>query len=137
MKTMKFKFASLLISIALIGLSSCEIFDEHKPPALVFKTEAGYTSADATVAKGASVKVGIIADKKEDDMKIYNISYSYNAATTTTTKETFTLVGSEYQHYEKDYEFTVRNQSGTEKWYFTITDKDGNISKLSITFTVN
>jgi hypothetical protein len=134
---MKTKILSILFIATLFSFSSCELFDEHKPPAISFKTGTDYTSEDATVAKGATIKVGIIADKKEDDMKTYNISYSYDAATTTTTQETFTLAGSEEQHYEKDYEFTTRNESGTEKWYFTITDRDGNIAKLSLTLTVN
>ena len=118
---------------AAVVLSSC---DPHEPPTLSFKTGGDYTSANATVAKGASVLVGITANKKEDDMKTYNISYAYDGATTTTTKETFTLTGAELQHYEKDYTFTARNQAGTEDWSFVITDKDGNIAKLSIKLTV-
>lgn len=134
---MKTKFLSILLVSCLSLLFSCDLLDPHKPPTVSFKSDAGYTSKDATVSKGESIKVGLIANKEEDDMKTYNISYSYDGAATTNTKETFTLTGSEQQHYEKDYEFTVRNQSGTEKWYFTITDRDGNIAKLSITLTVN
>ena len=134
---MKTKFLSIAFLLILSLLSSCELFDPHKPPTVTFKTEAGYTSADATVSKGESIKVGIIANKEEDDMKTYNISYSFDGSATTTTKDNFTLTGTEQQHYEKDYEFTVRNQSGIEKWYFTITDRDGNIAKLNITLTVN
>lgn len=126
----------LLISLSTI-IFSCDVFDPHKPPRIQFKTDAGYTSGDATVAKGSTIKVGIIGDKVEDDMKTYNISYSYDGASSTTTQETFKLSGSEEKHYDKDYEFTVRNQAGTEKWYFTITDRDGNIAKLSFTLTVN
>lgn len=134
---MKTKFFSILLIVVLASFSSCELFDPHKPPSISFKTGTDYTSEDATVAQGATIKVGIIANKEEDNMKIYNISYSYDAETTTTTKETFTLSGSEEQHYEKDFEFTTRNESGIEKWYFTVTDKDGNIAKLSFTLTVN
>ena len=134
MKKMKSLFLSIIILSIMVLVSSC---DPHKPPRLVFKTDAGYTSSDASVAKGSTVRVGIIADKVEDDMKRYNISYAFDGATTTTTKESFNLAGSEENHYEKDYEFQVRNQSGTETWYFVITDKDGNIAKLSLTLTVN
>lgn len=134
---MKTKFLSMLLIGAFASFSSCQLFDPHKPPSVSFKTGTDYTSENATVGKGQTIKVGIIANKEEDDMKTYNISYSYDATTTTTTKETFTLSGSEAQHYEKDYEFTTRNESGTEKWYFTVTDKDGNIAKLSFTLTVN
>ena len=134
MKKLKSSLLSVVIVSIMVVVSSC---DPHKPPHLVFKTEAGYLSADATVAKGSTVKVGVIADKTEDEMKRYNISYSYDGATNTSTKESFNLSGSEERHYEKDYEFTVRNQAGTETWYFVITDKDGNIAKLSLILTVN
>lgn len=123
-----------LFALGIFVFASC---DPHEPPAISFKTGTGYTSADATVAKGASVTVGIIADKKEDPMKTYNISYAYDGSSTTQTKETFSLSGDQETHYEKDYTFTVRNQAGSEKWSFVITDKDGNIAKLEITLTVN
>ena len=125
---------SVLLLVSILTLGSC---DKRTPPSIAFKTGTGYTSANATVAKGASVKVGITASKKEDDMKTYNISYAYDGASSTTTKETFTLTGNEVTSYDKDYDFTVRNQAGTEDWSFTITDKDGNIAKLSIKLTVN
>ena len=69
-------------------------------------------------------------------MKTYNISYAFDGATTTSTKETFSLTSAEETHYEKDYTFTVRNQAGTEAWSFTITDKDGNIAPLKLKLTV-
>jgi hypothetical protein len=127
----------LYVSVITLIFSSCEVFDPHKPPKVEFKTGGDYTSADATVTQGATIKVGIKATKVEDDMKTYNISYAYDGATSTTTKETFSLTGSEQQNYDKDYTFTTRNQTGTEKWYFTITDRDGNIAKLSFVLTVN
>jgi hypothetical protein len=128
-------FLSLSIFACMI-FSACEE-DEHKPPTIAFKTDAGYTAANATVGKGETIKVGITANKVEDDMKTYNISYAFDGATSTTTKETFTISGTDQQHYDKDYTFTTRNQAGTETWYFTITDRDGNIAKLSFTLTVN
>lgn len=127
------------VLITLLALTSLYIFscDPHTPPAMEFKTGTDYTSANATVAQGSSITVGIIATKKEDDMKTYNISYAFDGATTTSTKETFTLSGSEQQNYDKDYTFTVRNQAGTEEWSFVITDRDGNIAKLKLVLTVN
>lgn len=123
-----------ILFVLAVLFASC---DEHKPPNVSFKTGGSYTSGNATVAKGASVTVGIIADKTEDELKTYNISYAFDGASSTTTKETFTLSDSEASHYEKDYTFTARNQAGSEKWYFTITDRDGNIAKLELTLTVN
>ena len=125
---------TLFCLVIVMILNSC---DPHVPPSISFKTGVGYTSEDATVAQGAEITVGIIAKKREDDMKRYNISYAYDGATSTTTQETFSLSGSEQKNYEKDYTFNVRNQAGTEKWSFVITDRDGNIAKLSLTLTVN
>lgn len=133
------KIQRLLLSSSLLSflfLISCEK-DEHVPPLIEFKTGGSYTSANATVAKGASITVGIVGTKREDEMKTYNISYAFDGATTTTTAQIFTLVSSEYERYEKDYTFNVRNVAGVEKWYFVITDRDGNMAKLTLELTVN
>ena len=125
---------SVLIVFSL-ALFSCKK-DAHNPPTLTLKTIAGYTSVNAVVGMDSIIKVGIIADKVEDDMISYNISYAYDAATTTITAQTFTLVGTELHHYDKDITLTTRNMAGTEKWLFTITDKDGNIVQKQIVLTV-
>jgi hypothetical protein len=126
-----------IIAFAVVVAFSILSCDPHVPPSIEFKTGGNYTSADATVAVGSSITVGIIAKKKEDDMKRYNISYAFDGATATTTKETFSLSGAEVTNYEKDYTFTVRNQAGTEDWFFVITDRDGNIAKLKLHLTIN
>ena len=126
-----------MMLVATLGLllNSCEK-DKHIPPTVSLKTTAGYTGADASVGKSVTVKVGIIADKVEDDMVSYNVSYAYDGATTTTTLQTFTLAGAELEHYDKDVTFVTRSVAGTEKWIFTITDKDGNIAQKQIILTV-
>lgn len=122
--------------LALIALStSCEK-DAHVPPKVVFKTGVDYTSADKIVAKNTAVKVGITADKVEDDLKTLNVSYAYDGATTTTTKQNFDIPSANVSHFEQDVTITTRNQAGTEKWTFTVTDKDGNITPLTVTLTV-
>ena len=123
----------ILLVVFSIAIASC---DPHIPPAIEFKTGGDYVSEDATFAPGTSVTVGIIAKKKEDDMKTYNISYKFDGASSTTTKENFKLSGSQERNYDKDYTFTVRNQVGVEEWFFVITDRDGNIAKLKLILTV-
>lgn len=126
---------TLLMATAGFLLAGCEK-DEHIPPNVTLKTGAGYTAADATVGKAQSITVGITAVKVEDDMIKYNVSYAYDGAGTTTTFQDFSLSGDEQENYSKDVTFTTRNQAGTEKWAFTITDKDGNIAQKQITLTV-
>lgn len=129
------KLLSVIIIGVLFTFTACEK-DAHVPPTIVFKTGGIYTSADISIGVNTELTIGIIADKKEDPMKTYNISYAYDGATTTTTKETFALTSAEETHYEKDYVITTRANAGVEKWYFVITDKDGNIAKLTLTITV-
>lgn len=124
--------AVVILAIAGAGCKK----DAHVPPTVVFKTGAGYTSADGAGARTTLYKVGITADKVEDDMITYNVSYAYDGAATTTTFQNFTLAGTELQHYDKDVTFTTRNMAGSEKWIFTITDKDGNIVQKSVTLTI-
>jgi hypothetical protein len=141
MNTLKFlsqRAGVLLIAIAMTAaISSCKKDeDAHVPPSVEFKTGAGYTSADATVAQGDSVLVGVIATKTEDEMKTFNVSYAYDGNTTTVTAYNLPLSGAQEENFTMDYTIVTRLQPGTEMWWFTITDRDGNITKKSITLTV-
>lgn len=122
--------AILFVFVLVIGC------DPHIPPTIEFKTGTGYASRDTTVTKGAAITVGIIGQKREDDMKTFNVSYAYDGASSTTTKETFRLTVDEYKLFARDYAFNVRNQAGTEQWSFVIVDRDGNIAKLQLNITV-
>ena len=121
--------------ISVLFLTACNK-DEHIPPSIEFKTGGIYTSVGGALAPGTMITVGIVADKKEDEMKTYNISYKYSDASSTTTAETFTLTGAEQEHYEKDFQFILGANAGTVTWYFVITDKDGNLAKKELTFTL-
>ena len=129
---MKSWILPLLFLLFCIG---CE--NEQEPAATIeFKTNTGYTYQDATISKGSSLTVGIVADKAENNLKGYNVSVSYDRAATTITVHDFTISSDENTHYDKDVNFTVRNQKGTEKYYFTIVDVDGNIIQKTLNFTV-
>lgn len=127
--------ALFALAIIIMAITACKK-DPHKQPKIIFKTGSGYTSADATVSKNSGVLAGIIADKTEDDLKTLNVSYAFDGAAATTTKDNFTLSSGESKHYEKDYTITTRNQAGSEKWFFSITDRDGNIANISLMLTV-
>jgi hypothetical protein len=114
---------------------SCE--REQEPlPTIELKTIFGYTSQDAVISKGSSLTVGILATKAENNLKTYNISVSYDGASSTITIQNFTIPLDQNTLYDKDVTFTVRNQPGTEKYYFTVVDTDGNIVQKTLTFTV-
>lgn len=139
MKNIKF---SLLVAFAAVGsflLSSCggtgdDIVTAPKP-ILNFLAGAGYTSADGEVVAGSDFKVGLSASH-ESKIETLTIAVSYDGGVkvapldcsvcdTTINSKTFQL----------DFENTVESTPGTETWYFTVADKDGNSTTQTITFT--
>lgn len=136
MKTFNINTAIIAI-LVIVSLNSCKKeVDPHIPPDVVFKTGGGYTSADAVVGMQDTLLIGITATKTEDDLKSFNASYAYDGASSTTTFYNYLMTASEYESYSKDLEIVTRNQAGTEKWVFSIVDRDGNITQKTITLTV-
>lgn len=124
------------IVFAATFFSSCEK-DEGKLPNIAFKTGGSYTSASATVAKGAAVTIGINASKSEDEdvLKSFDASKSLDGGAATSF-DSKTLSGSEGDSYSKDFPVTVRNQAGTEKYTFTVINRDGLKNSVELTLTV-
>lgn len=129
---------TLLIIFGIITIISCKKkkVDPHVPPDVVFKTGGKYISSDVTLPKQDTIWVGITATKTEDNLKSYNVSYAYDGAATTTTFFNYLMTSSEYESYSKDVQIITRNQAGSEKWVFSIVDRDGNITQKSILITV-
>jgi hypothetical protein len=126
-----------LAALTFVVLTACKKnVDPHIPPDVVFKTDAGYAYSDATVGLEDTLKVGIIATKTEDDMKSYNVSYAYDGSTSTTTFYNYLLTPAEYTSYAHDVDIVTRTIPGSERWVFTIVDRDGNITQKTINLTV-
>mgnify|MGYP000890744734 CR=1 FL=1 len=133
-----FKKMTFFVAVAISTscLFSCEK-DEGKLPDIAFKTGGSYLSADKIVAKGETVTVGITADKTEDKdvLKTFNVSASFDGAANSTVSNT-TLTSAQADHFEVDVPVTARNQAGTEKYTFTVTNRDGLVNSVSLTLTV-
>jgi len=127
-----------IIAIAALTLaSSCKKNkDAHVPPDLAFNTASGYTSSDVTVMHGDSIHVGVTITKKEDDLRTLNLSYEYDGATSSVTYLNYAMTPAEYTGYSNSYWLHTRTVAGTEKWIFTVTDRDGNLAQKSFTVTV-
>ncbi len=126
-------FSKILCLTALMAFVFACKKDPRLAPKVVFKTTAGYVFADQILPRDTTVKVGVIVDKVEDDLESYNVSVAYDAQTSTTTKFNFGINGT---HYEQDVDVKVRNQAGTERWFFSVSDADGNITHDTLTFTI-
>jgi hypothetical protein len=132
MKPLKIFLA--ILSVAFVALS-CEK-DKRVPPDLSFRTGTRFISRDTTVGKDTAVVVGVIAQMTEDYLKRFSVSHAYDNNATTTTDTTIALDNSANAHYETFYPIQTRNQAGTEKWVFTITDINGNTAQKQIVLTV-
>ena len=134
-KYLFFLLPALALTI-LTSLASCEK-DEGKLPNIAFKTGTGYTSADKSVGKNEAIKIGIQASKAEDKdvLKSFNSSVILDGGTLTTLQN-ITLSGTEGDNYSVDVPITTRNQAGTEKYSFTVTNRDGLTNTISLTLTV-
>lgn len=134
---MKNILKSILLLSVIFFISSCEK-DEGKLPDISFKTGGSYVSADASVTGGTAITIGINAAKTEDKdvLKKFNISRSTNGAAATSVFDK-TLSGSEGDNYSYDYTTTLDNVVGqTDKYTFTVTNRDGLVNQVSLTITI-
>ena len=133
---LKTNILRLIVLAAVISLSSCEK-DEMIPPTLDFTTGAGYTSSDAHIGLNTNFKIGVDAKRTEekDDLKTFVVTVSYDGAAASTI-DNVTLTSTQGAEFTKDYNLTTRNMAGTEKYTFTVTNRDGLITSKSITITV-
>ena len=130
--------ASILFFILAFGIISfsCKK-DEMIPPTIDFTTGTGYTSADSHIALNTDFKIGVTAKRTEgkDDLKTFVVTRSFDGGAETTI-DNITLTSAQGAEFTKDYDFTTRNTSGTEKYSFTVTNRDGLITTKTITITV-
>jgi len=127
----------LLACVAsLFCLSSCEK-DAGKLPNIAFKTGGTYLSADKVVGQNETILVGIDASKSEDKdvLKTFDASHSFDGAAATSFLNE-SLSGSQGDSYTKDISITTRAQAGTEKYTFTVINRDGLVNSVSLTLTV-
>ncbi len=139
MKNM-FKAAALAVitAFAISSFTSCKKEeDEGLLPNISFKSGNDYVSADKTVAKNTVVKIGINASKSEDKdvLTKFTITKAYDggADSTVLTKD---LSGAEGDAYSYDFTTTTRSVAGTEKYTFTVVNRDGLINRTSLVLTV-
>lgn len=127
----------LFIAVFAISIVSCED-DEGKLPKISFKTGTNYKSTDDSLTAGSAFTIGINASKTEDKdvLKKFNISKSIDGASAVTifSKD---LSGSEGDDYNYDYSDTMSHVIGqTNKYIFTVTNRDGISNNVSLTLKV-
>lgn len=133
---------AIIVSISYV-FSSCEKEEGEFAPEISFKTGGSYTSADATLAAGSSLTIGIDAEKSgeeeeaEDVLKHFNISRSLNGGASTSVYDV-DMGSADEESFEYDFSTTVSSTVGDkEKYTFTISNRDGLTGQVSLTVTAN
>lgn len=124
------------ITVAMLGtVASCKKIDKT-PPAFELVTLPGYTQSSGTVGKNDTLRVGIRATKAQYDLENFSVTVTYDNFTTYTTRFNRALGPENADSLRYDYLVITRNQTGKEKWTFTVSDKENNVANLVLTFTV-
>lgn len=124
---------SAICAIVLMAASCKKETDPRVHPSLTFKTSAGYIYQDDTVPLNDTLKIGAVIDKTEDPLISLNITRTYDTDPSVSIEDV-ELTGNE--HVEHDLQVITRNQAGTEKYTFSVLDRDGNITTKTIALTV-
>ena len=82
--------------------------------------------------------MGITASKSEDKdvLKTFDAS-QVNDGGASTSIASETLTGANADNFSKDVTITTRNVAGTEKFTFTVVNKDGLKNSVTLTLIVN
>lgn len=134
---MKNSIQTIALFLGLLFIASCEK-DEGKLPNISFKTGGSYIATDVNAAGGSTVMFGINSSKaeKKDVLKKFAISKSINGGTATTVYSK-DLSKSEEDDYSYDFSETLETTVGqTNKYTFTITNRDGLVNQVSATVTI-
>lgn len=131
----KFNVLAILVLISAIGFfSSCsKDSDEDLTPTMTFTGGTGFTDGDVTVNAGEPFTVGITATANVTsgtNLSNFKVVRTFNSTPftvvdSTMNKDNFSIQLTAYAYPEV----------GTERWTFTITDKDGQSKELSFNIT--
>jgi hypothetical protein len=133
----KIQLLANLLLITNIGLfTSCKKDStEDLTPTINFIGGADYVSSDVTLAPGADFLVGINASANtSSNTKLASFKVVRTFANVPETVfETSSSINS--GTYTWSDNLTAKESAGTERWTFTITDKDGETSEVSFNIT--
>jgi hypothetical protein len=135
---MKNIIKSIVLISSILFITSCEK-DEGKKPNLSFRSGAGLTSSDVTVNGGTTITIIADASKAEDKdvLKKFNFSKSVNGGASSTVEDK-SLSGKDGDNYTYEYIAKMDTVKGqTNKYTFTVTNRDGITNQVELTVKIN
>ncbi len=141
MKNRRFLKAFFALALAIVFIGTGCGGDEETPkqldPTLTLASDAGYTSADATVTPGTVLKFKAIVAKGNDGAKLSTFQFIVTDARTGAAPVTVTKDINNQTSYTFDTtSVNVGTAEGTITYEFKVTDKDGRIASRKVTITV-
>lgn len=130
-----------IVAIAFMFVfSSCDKEeDEGILPNITLLHGPNYVWSDQTVSMDSALTAGITASKTEDKdvLKTFNVDVFYDGHTSAdSTLVNVSLTGDQGDNYTADVPIHTRSVAGTEKYVFTVINRDGLKNSVSFTLTV-
>lgn len=122
----------LLATWLLIG---CDRDDDDTPtrnPSIDLLTDPGYTYASDTFGMGDSLRVGVRIRRGDDPLRTFKVLSRYDGGPDSV-RDSMAFTADTLAF---DKVIHLRPQAGTERWTFWVQERDGDIIRRSLTFTV-
>ena len=136
----KVTITTLVCAVALafiFTLSSCEK-DKGTPPLITFISTAGYFHGDTTLTSGSTIKIGVNTQLAEsgDVLKTLNLSKSIDGAADATVSTT-SIPTAQQDNYTQTDSLVLGSAGHTERYTYTVTNRDGLTNSVKLTVTVH
>ncbi len=99
---------------------------------ITFRTDSGYTWLNDTVPLSDTLHIGISVSKGSDNLRSFFVDVAYDSGPRI--RQDSAPVDSDPFTFEKTV--ITRDQAGTEKWWFSVDEYDGDITQRPLTLTV-
>lgn len=127
-------FVGLLLITGMGFITSCsKDSTTDVSPSIVFKGGVDFIASDVTLDAGSSFHVGITAAANSTSGKNltkFKVVRTFNNTPTTELDTTINTANFSWEAY-----YSTNTSAGTERWTFTITDKDGQTNELAFVIT--
>lgn len=126
-------FLSLIISVATITLVNSCGEEKSTPPVITFRTTSAYVSVDTTIYRNTVFNIGIEGKKTGTDGVLTGctIQRSTNGGADSTIQQMSFVT----QYFSQFYSYNTPDSGNADKYTFTLTERDGGSSSISVTVT--
>ena len=127
--------AFYLVPVVLISASTACTKDQPEgdhAADITFRMDSGYTFLNDTVPLSDTLHISVTVSKGSDDLRSFFVDVTYDNGP---------RIRQDSVHVESDpftFEKTAitRDQAGTETWWFSVDEYDGDITQRALTLTV-